>query len=76
MMEKMHSDSRTCKPRCPQVSKIEAGQGADYGAMPCRRCGGTFVEMKDLLYHRCGQPAQSKRTRPKGRKNRVGVKRA
>ncbi len=44
--------------------------------MPCRRCGGRFLEMKDLLFHPCQQPAKRPPARPrrqKSRKNRAGA---
>lgn len=44
----------------------------------CKHCGNAFVEMKDLLFHPCQQPARPKpkRTVKKGRRNRAGVARA
>jgi len=35
----------------------------------CKRCGNAFVEMKDLLFHPCQQPA-----RPKPKRARKGKK--
>jgi ribosomal protein L37E len=43
----------------------------------CKRCGGRFVEMVDLLFHRCGQPAKRPAKVPwKRRKNRAGASHA
>ena len=42
-------------------------------AMTCKRCGGAFLEMVDLLFHRCGvsaqRPAQPGQKAPKVRLN-------
>jgi hypothetical protein len=44
----------------------------------CRRCGGSFIEMVELLFHPCQQPARSKHgaTRDGGRRGRRGMSKA
>lgn len=53
-------------------------QQPDY-RMTCKRCGGRFLEMKDLLFHKC-KPEKPEdrppRRKPKRRnllKNRAGI---
>lgn len=41
----------------------------------CRRCGGAFFEMVDLLFHPCGEPAKQTRQPRRKPKKRAGVSR-
>jgi hypothetical protein len=45
----------------------------------CRHCGGAFLEMVELLFHPCQQPARSKHgatRRGSGQRGRRGMSRA
>jgi hypothetical protein len=44
--------------------------------MTCKRCGGAYLEMVDLLFHACQQPDRPKPRPKKARRNRAGVTRA
>jgi hypothetical protein len=43
---------------------------AKWFELPCRLCGQHFVEMKDLLFHRCPSAAGTATRRPRGPKHR------